>query len=243
MKYYIKSVIDYIDGQLKAVPGSGNRFQMMIPSLPAQETLALANRLAKYCSGNNVQLEFKVAHELAEEWSSQEQAEVKANNYWVSGSLTGLRNAITASDKNELLILVGSAKVTDKGSLSDFHQCDLNNLWIAQLKQSFASWLEDFFNEHNLLFDDQELEQADNILKELAARYDILKISAFLENAVIDSSSAKDAIRELLSQLEPFGLPNLSNCVYQTKRKESFRYYAGSAKDFFSYNIFLEPSK
>ena len=54
MKYYIKSVIDYIDGQLKAVPGSGNRFQMMIPSLPAKVTLELANRLEKYCSGNNI---------------------------------------------------------------------------------------------------------------------------------------------------------------------------------------------
>ena len=243
MKYYIKSVIDYIDGQLKAVPGSGNRFQMMIPSLPAKVTLELANRLEKYCSGNNIQLEFKVAHELADTWTNSEQAEVKANNYWVSGSLTGLRNAITASDTNSLLILVGSAKVTDKGSLSDFHQCDLNNLWIAQLKKSFSGWLEDFFNEHNLLFGDEDLNAANSILKELAASYDILKISAFLENAIIDSSSAKDAIRELLTQLEPFGLPNLSNCVYQTKRKESFRYYASSAKDFFSYNIFLEPSK
>ena len=243
MKYYIKSVIDYIDGQLKAVPGSGNRFQMMIPSLPAKVTLELANRLEKYCSGNNIQLEFKVAHELADTWTNSEQAEVKANNYWVSGSLTGLRNAITASDINSLLILVGSAKVTDKGSLSDFHQCDLNNLWIAQLKKSFSGWLEDFFNEHNLLFGDEDLNAANSILKELAASYDILKISAFLENAIIDSSSAKDAIRELLTQLEPFGLPNLSNCVYQTKRKESFRYYASSAKDFFSYNIFLEPAK
>lgn len=243
MKYYIKSVIEYIAGQLKSISGTGNRFQMMIPSLPARETLELASRLDKYCSSSNVKLDFKVAHELAEEWTSQEQADVKARNYWVPGSLTSLRNAISSTDKNALLILVGSAKVTDKGSLSDFHQCDLNNLWVAQLKQSFAGWLEDFFNEHNLLFGPTEIEQADNILKELASRYDILKISAFLENASIDSASAQEAIRELLSQLSTFGLPNLSNCVYQTKRKESFRFYASSAKDFFSYTAFLEPSK
>lgn len=243
MKYYIKSVVNYIGGQLKTISGTGNRFQMMIPSLPAKETLELANRLDKYCSGNDIHLDFKVAHELAEEWTAQEQADVKVNGYWVSGSLTGLRNAINTSDKNSLLILVGSAKVTDKGSLSDFHQCDFYNLWNAQLKQSFAGWLDDFFNEHNIQFGEAELEQADNILKELSARYDILKISAFLENAEIDGTSAKEAIRELLAQLDSFGLPNLSNCVYQSKRKESFRYYSGSAKDFFSYNSFLEPSK
>ena len=169
MKYYIKSVIEYIAGQLKSISGTGNRFQMMIPSLPARETLELASRLDKYCSSSNVKLDFKVAHELAEEWTSQEQADVKARNYWVPGSLTSLRNAISSTDKNALLILVGSAKVTDKGSLSDFHQCDLNNLWVAQLKQSFAGWLEDFFNEHNLLFGPTEIEQADNILKELAS--------------------------------------------------------------------------
>lgn len=243
MKYYIKSVIEYIDEQLNSVPGTGNRFQMMIPSLPAPETLELANRLTQYCSANDIQLDFKVAHELAQEWTPQEQNDVKINNYWVEGSLTGLRNTINTSDKNLLLILVGSARVTDKGSLSDFHQCDLNNLWIAQLKQSFAGWLEDFFNEYNLLFNDAELEQANGILKELVARYDILKISSFLENVNVDSASAKEAIGELLTQLDTFGLPNLSNCIYQSKRKESFRYYATSAKEFFSYNAFLEPSK
>ena len=191
MKYYIKSVIEYIDEQLNSVPRTGNRFQMMIPSLPARETLKLANRLTQYCSANDIQLDFKVAHELAQEWTPQEQNDVKINNYWVEGSLTGLRNTINTSDKNSLLILVGSARVTDKGSLSDFHQCDLNNLWIAQLKQSFAGWLEDFFNEYNLLFNDAELEQANGVLKELVARYDILKISSFLENANVDSASAK----------------------------------------------------
>ena len=82
MKYYIKSVIDYIAPQVAAIPQEGSRrFQVMIPSLPAQVTLALANRLTEYCLSKDIILVFKVARELAKEWTEQEQADLRENNY------------------------------------------------------------------------------------------------------------------------------------------------------------------
>lgn len=244
MKYYIKSVIDYIAPQVAAIPQEGSRrFQVMIPSLPAQVTLALANRLTEYCLSKDIILVFKVARELAKEWTEQEQADLRENNYLASGSLTGLRNTLSQDESIILSVLVGSARVTDRGSLADFHQCDFNALWGLQLKRSFSGWLENFFNEHNLLFGDQEIKQADEIVKELASHYDLLKISSWLEHLSIDSSSASEAIHEMLTQLEVFGLPNLKNCIGRGRRKDSFPYYTISARDFFNYTAFIEPTK
>ena len=240
MRYYIQSMLQYISKQLEKP--QGDRLQLVIPKLSGKTTLALANKLSEYCFERGVALSFKVAQELALEWTVQEQEELRLKGYLAQESLTELRNRISNGNERSLLILVGSAVVTDRGSLADFHQCNFDCLWRSQMKKSFSAWIEQFFQDRNLLYFDEDIKRMDSILQELENHSDIMKISNWLETVEISSDAAEEAIPEMLTRLDGFGLPNLSRSINRG-RSGKFKDYVANARDFFSYSVFMEPSK
>lgn len=246
MNYYVKSVVSYISDQLAdfTATATGNkRLQFMIPQLPANATLALAQRLEDLCFDNNrtgIELEFKVAPALVQTWGKQDAEQLNAK-YLATGSLTRLRNTVD-NPTPVLQILVGSAKVTDKGSLADFHQCDKNVLWHAQLKNTFSSWIKDCFEIAGIIYDNKNIEHVDSVLKELCERFDILQISNLLEEIPFAGQDGRSAERDLLAALDRFNLPDLQSFKFDNS-KRTFRYYIDSANSFFNYEAFMDPGK
>ena len=110
------------------------------------------------------------------------------------------------------------------------------------MNRSFSSWLSAFFDDVGAFSSPESIAQANVILKELAERFDILKISDLLENVQPVFDSADEIICELLQKLDDFGLPNLSGFCGAPKGR-SFRYYVDSAYSFFSYDAFMDPGK
>jgi DNA phosphorothioation-dependent restriction protein DptH len=243
MTYYVKSIVDYVSRQMAGftATATGNRrLQVMIPRLPCDATLQLSKLLEDLCFNNKIRLEFKVADALIQTWLPQEALELDAK-YRAKGSLTGDRNDIN-NPEPVVQILIGSATVTDKGSLSDFHQCDKSVLWKVQLDSSFSSWLEACFEKAGITYEQSHLDHLDIILGELRARFELYQISELLDDARFTTQDAGEAEKELLSQLHRFNLPNLRSFKFGQKRR-TFRYYVDGATDFFSYSLFLDTGK
>lgn len=243
MTYYVKSIVDYVSRQMAGftATATGNRrLQVMIPQLPYDATLQLSKLLEDLCFNNKIRLDFKVADALIQTWLPQEARGLDAK-YRAKGSLTGDRNAIDNPDP-VVQILIGSAKVTDKGSLSDFHQCDKSVLWKVQLDSSFSSWVEACFEKTGITYEQSNLDHLDTILGELRARFELYQISELLDEARFTTQDGAGAEKELLSQLHRFNLPNLGSFKFGQKRK-TFRYYVDGATDFFSYSLFLDTGK
>lgn len=243
MKYYVKSIVDYVSRQMASftATATGNRrLQFMIPQLPGNATLLLARSLEEICFNSKIRLDFKVADALIKTWQPQEAQQLNPK-YRAKGSLTGDRNAIDNTEP-VVQILVGSAKVTDKGSLADFHQCDKTVLWKAQLGSSFDNWIEKCFEDAGIDYNKEHLEHVNHILCELRERFDLYQISQLLEEIDFNAKDGRDAEKELLSKLQRFNLPNLKSLEFGQKRK-TFRYYVNCANEFFSYEMFMDTGK
>jgi DNA phosphorothioation-dependent restriction protein DptH len=243
MKYYVQSIVDYVSRQMAGftATATGNRrLQVMIPQLPGDATRLLAQSLEDLCFNSKIRLNFKVADALIQTWLPQD-AQILDMKYRAKGSLTGDRNNIDNADP-VVQILVGTAKVTDKGGLSDFHQCDKTVLWNAQLKSSFNSWIEPCFENAGITYEQSNIDHLNTILGELRERFDLYQISLLLDEVKFTAQDGQSAEKELLSMLHRFKLPNLQSFMYGQKRR-TFRYYVDGANGFFSYELFLDTAK
>jgi DNA phosphorothioation-dependent restriction protein DptH len=243
MNYYVKSIVGYVSRQMAdfAATATGSRkLQIMIPELPGDATMQLAKELENLCFDSKVKLIFKVAEALIQTWNLQE-AQQLAPKYKAEGSLTGYRSDISNAEP-VVQILVGTAKVTDKASLADFHQCDRTVIWKAQLESTFMPWIEACFTQFNIEYDDKTLTHVNQVLLELRERFDLYQISQLFDEMRFTAQDGREAERELLSMLARFNLPNLRSFRFDQPRR-TFRYYVNSAYEFFSYEMFIESHK
>jgi len=243
MKLYVKSISDYVSRQMAGftATATGNRrLQMMIPQLPGDATLLLAHSLEDLCFNSKVRLDFKVADALIRSWQPDEAGKLDSK-YLAKGSLTGDRNNIDNVEP-VVQVLVGTAKVTDKGGLSDFHQCDKTVLWKAQLESSFSSWIEACFENAGIEYEQSHIDHFAVVLGELRERFDLYQVSVLLDEVKFTAQDGQTAEHDLLSQLHRFNLPNLRSFKFGQERK-TFRYYVDAAIEFFSYSLFLDTGK
>lgn len=242
MRYYINSIVSYIDSQLQ-VNTQEKTLQIIIPRLEdGRVAVKLGNCLESLCFDKGIQLEYKVAGEQCIRWSAELQSTLQRLDYCASGSLTRLRNELADRSEDILQILVGADYVTDKASLADFHRCDDQTLWEIGLNRSFNRWIKLFFKQYNLECDDKELVHYESILEELHIRFGLLRISNWLEDTTIEAGAANEAFAQLLKNPTAFALPNLSGFINDNKKSLSFRQCLDEAESFFSYSRFLDAS-
>jgi len=146
MNYFANSAWNYIEKKIKKVQKgatAGRLLLVMVPVLPKDTTLVLAETFANKClSDATLKLTLKIANIATDGWSAEELDKAKQHDWLAEGiSLTHYRsNLPSVAGKINLIVLCGADRVTDTGSLSDFHRCDLDTVWQMEMKGSFQSW-------------------------------------------------------------------------------------------------------
>lgn len=254
MKLFSESVFTYIRRQIdrhieQEEPGS--KLLFMMPSVPVTAAVETANLLSDYCAENERLSSplIKFANDLFQEWELSDAPvtkqlidEISAKGWRDErGNLTSYRNAPGAENHLLIVFLIGIDRVTDASSLADFHHCDLQTTWEAELRCSFSSWVRTILEQHSVGYEEETIVHFDSVLNALLERglADILQVSALLED--IDLSTAQDgsdAESILLRGLGCFGLPLFES--YKFSGRRSFGPYIEAAIAFLSYDSFLE---
>jgi DNA phosphorothioation-dependent restriction protein DptH len=249
MKFLAGSTFEYIRRQAER-QGGAQKLMFMAPSFPPSVVLDVGDRLVSYCAAppRLTRPIIKVAQTLVGEWRQSAYSEDRATaalmdeRGWLdaNGNLTAYRNVTAEDDQRTVLFLVGVDRVTDSGSMSDFHHCDLKTIWEHELSRSFGRWVRALFD-GRIGYDDVTVQHFDWILCSLVERglSDVLQISSFLEQLDLSNvQDGHDAERTLLANLGSFGLPQFRAFKFSTPR--AFNAYLDDAAAFFSYHSFLE---
>ncbi|MBT3376946.1 MAG: ATP-binding protein [Lentisphaerae bacterium] len=193
----------------------------------------------------------KVAQSLCTEWrdstdlAAVQIAEEMQSNAWAddTGNLTGYRNAAPKGSKALVVLLMGTDRVTDAASLSDFHHCDYHTIWEVGLKRSFAVWTRSALESASVGYEDDVLRHFDDVLTPLVGKglADLVQVSSLLDE--LDLSAAqdgRDAEGILLQSLGCFGLPSFVG--FQFGGRRTFGPYVDAAVAFFSCDMFMEET-
>lgn len=249
MKFFAQSALDYICRQAEQQL-SNAKMLFMMPSLPPQVVMDVADGLTAYCAQQSKPISptIKVAAPLAQDWRTSDSPKMHdlhqqlAEKGWCDDreNLTGYRNIVSEGDKINLVLLIGVDRVTDAASMSDFHHCDLQTVWERELGSSFGKWVRAALD-NSIGYEDDTIQHFDWILLPLLERglADVLQISSLLQD--LDLSAAqdgRDAERVLLSSLGRFGLPEFGSFMFSTPR--AFGAYLDDAVAFFAYDSFIE---
>ncbi|MHB8993701.1 MAG: ATP-binding protein [Armatimonadota bacterium] len=248
MKLFAATVVEHILRQVQKAP-SGAAVQVMVPSLPAGVVAQMGEMLeTNHLRGQELStLLFRVARELVDHWrQSSEAPEREAEERiqrcgWsdYQGSLTALRNELSG-----LTVLVGVDRVTDRGSLEDFHQCGPEVVWREELQGSFAPWIRTLLEDAHIAYDDSTCPQFDQVLEPLVERglADYVQVSYLLESLALgDCQDGRDALALLLRSLAPLKLPCFIG--FRFGGRASFGPYLTDAVAFYSYDSLLEPAR
>lgn len=248
MKYFTNSVLSHIAKKvtkLQLGDSAGHRMLIMIPAMPEEDLLSIADALASYClADSSIDLNLKIAKVLTDDWTPQGQKRTEDNG-WLDdrGSLTYYRSLAPVSEKLSLVVLCGADRVTDSASLADFHTCDLDTIWQSEMARSFKGWFNSKLQRIGILnVEAEDLKTFDRLLKPLLdyGRGDLLQISDWLEK--LDLDHAVDVLQvqqTILAQLDFFGLPSFTGFPLRQKNK-TLAPYIDKAGSFFSYTLFLE---
>lgn len=248
MIYFANSVVSHISKKVKKLrkgETAGHRMLIMIPAMPEDTLLSIADVISSYCLADpTIALILKIAKVLTDEWSDQGRIHAE-NQGWADdrGNLTYYRNLDPVSRKLSLVILCGADRVTDSGGLADFHTCDPDIIWQSEMKGSFQRWVNAKLQSIGIHSNEvEELKTFDRILKPLLdhGRGDLLQISNWLEN--LDLNHVGDLFqvqKTMLARLDFFGLPSFVGFPLRQKKKR-FAQYIEKAGSFFNYTMFLE---
>ena len=139
--YYAEQLFRSISDQVtKSVGTDDARLQFIISDIAPEDASLLLNKCSGLCHTTNLNLQFWLAEEYRKSWSAADVE--KFEGHFANGNLTQYRNQVVA---NSLQLLLGTNHVTDKGSLSDFYQCDGESLWTESMNGTFKFWIERFF--------------------------------------------------------------------------------------------------
>ncbi|MDD5678852.1 MAG: DUF87 domain-containing protein [Kiritimatiellae bacterium] len=251
MSYFADSAWSYLAKKISHLQkdGAGNRrLLVIVPAFPESTTLTLAETFANRCAADaTLNLTVKIAQVVFErtKWTDHGIGEAKRHN-WADdrGSLTYWRtNTPFMQDKTNLVVLFGADRITDAGSLEDFHHCDLGTIWNVEMKGSFQSWMGEKLKTVGIaVAEPAELREFDRLLKPLIehGRANLLGINDWLQELDLNSAdSARDAMKIMLSRFGTFHLPKFSGFPL-AKRKATLSPYIEKANAFFSYGMFLD---
>ena len=245
MSYFSDSVWSYIEGMIRAIRRTGGDRHLLVtvPRLPEDATIDLAATLTRRCLSNQITLLFKVSDVARRNWSPAAVEEARKNE-WLdeTGSLTSWRNRVPEGKGTSLVVLCGSDGVMDAASLADFHRCDLEVIWQAQMKRSFRSWVVAKLTEAGLEDVMGDAKDYDRLLVPLLeqGKADLLQVGGWLAGLDIrGASSGRDVQRVMLERLVAFNLPSLTRFPLG-RRGASLGPYISRADEFFSYTMFLE---
>lgn len=245
MNYFADSAWNYVAEKLQGLRqgGTGRRLLLTVPHLPENDTLALAGVFAGRCLADHVTLTLKVAETDWRSWTPEAKAKAEGHG-WLedTGSLTAWRNLGAAAGTTSLVVLCGVDRVTDTGSLADFHRCDLATIWHEQMKRSFRSWLSQKLKTVGLGDESTDWKGFDRILVPLMehGKADLLRIGEWLSALDLNQASdARDVQMMMLDALGAFHLPRFTGFPLNRKQA-SLGPYIGKANAFFSYTMFLD---
>jgi len=248
MSYFARTIRDHLERQVtrsRSESTDGRKMIFMVPAMPEATILSIAEAVTSYCiQEDELLLTLKIAANLTETWTPQGQQTVLAKGWKDErGNLTYYRNLPETQGKCTLIVLCGADRVMDAAGLADFHTCDPNLVWVADMGESFKGWALDKLRSsgfHDCTNDD--LETFDRIIKPLLScgRGDLLQISEWLEALNLNQApDIADIPRIMLANLHPFGVPVLSRFPLGQKRKQLSLYINKSA-EFYNYTLFLE---
>lgn len=245
MNLYSQSLCNLICKQTPEIhPAPGTNLIVTIPKLTAHDAQDLLHRLSDFALQNGWSLIFKCADEYknAALWDSATIEDFTAKDHFANGSLTHYRNTLDSTAAT-LTVLIGTALVTDSGSLDDFYSCSEAVLWTEGMEKSFKGWVEDFFDEYGLsVYSNDENNFFYDILSELHEISGLVAISNLL-SMKFSSGSVDEIIAEFLARLDSLRLPNLSGYTRAKSKKRKFRYYTNASSSFISYEGFIDASK
>ena len=251
MSYFADSAWNYLAKmilRLQPEGTGGRRLLVIVPSFPESTTLALAETLASRCiADGTVELTIKVAQVVFSDWSEVGIAKARQHG-WADdrGNLTYYRNLPATPGRTNLVVLLGADRITDAGSLDDFHRCDLDTIWNVEMRASFESWIREKLRTTGLdNVDTKELRDFDRLLVPLLehGKGDLLSIGEWLAHLDLSAAaSAHDAMRIMLGRFGSFGLPKFTGFALRKKRA-TLSPYIEKATAFFAYTLFLEPKE
>ena len=254
MSYFADSAWNYLEqkiGKTKRQAGGadGRRLLVMVPALSEGATLDLAETVANKCAADTkLDLTLKIAQVMTNDWSVAGLAKAR-NHDWLDdrGNLTYYRsNLPPVHGKLGLVVLCGADRVTDAGSLADFHRCDLETVWQAEMRSSFQSWARAKLQSIGIIgVQPAELREFDRLMKPLLeqGRADLLQISTWL--AALDlnaASTVREVLQIMLGKYNTFQLPKFTGFPLGRKRV-TLAPYIEKANAFFAYSLFLDSKE
>lgn len=245
------TIVKYIINETKRNAASILRFIM--PSYPPGLLFKIGTDLEEELirlTDIKVQFKYGIAYRLGQKWAQGEERERSlfqaiCDRGWYneSDNLTSLRHLVKMPGYDCLVVLLaGYEDIYDQASLQDFFHLDQRSLWEICLKGKFTDWVQQALQKYvNPDGNEDTLEKIASTFSDIYqyGLTDPLGVSTFLEG--VDFSTvldAGDAYKLILSNLKPFGLPNM---VGLTKlRKRSISDYIEEAQKFVNYSRFLE---
>jgi len=251
MSYFADSAWNYLTekvDRLQKDGTAGRRLLVIVPSLPEPALLTLAETFSSRCiPDSRLELTIKIAQVTLKNWSSQGVAKAK-QHAWVDdiGNLTYYRNLPANAGKTNLIVLCGADRITDAGSLADFHRCDLDVIWKGEMRGSFQTWVGEKLRSIGLdNVENAELREFDRLLQPLLdhGKADLLSIGEWL--AALDLGPAdtpRDALKMMLGGFDFFQLPKFTGFPLGRKRA-TLSPYIEKANAFFAYTMFLDAKE
>jgi len=251
MSYFADSAWNYlakkIDRLQKDGP-AGRRLLVIVPSLDEDRMLTLAETFTNRCIPNSgLELSIKIALVAIKNWSSEGTAKASRHG-WIDdrGNLTYYRNLPAKPGKTNLIVLCGADRITDAGSLADFHRCDLDVVWNVEMRGSFQTWVGEKLESIGLEdVEPAELREFDRLLLPLLdhGKADLLSIGEWLANLDLNSAdSVRAALKIMLGRFDTFQLPRFTGFPLGRKRT-TLSPYIEKANAFFAYTIFLDAKE
>ncbi len=253
MSYFSESAWDYIErkiSRLRKERSPERRLLAVVPTLIESATIDLASTFTSRCLGApDLHLLFKIAGMTCSNWTPAGIKTAK-QQMWLDDDKeernpTFYRNLPPKPGKINLVVLCGGDRVTDAGSLADFHFCSPENIWRESMKGSFQAWIAKKMKSIGMEgLDSSELKEFDRLLKPLLDQgcTDLLGIDKWLRELDLSScGSWRDVARHLLDQMKIFYLPHFSSFAIGKKRT-TLSPYIEKAQAFFSYAMFLDAT-
>lgn len=248
MSYFADSFWEYIAkkiGRLQKDRTGTGRLLVIVPAFEEAQTLELAEVLQNRClADSSLVLTFKISTGSTKAWSAEGRSKMVSFG-WADdiGDLTYYRNLPPIPEKTNLVVLCGADRISDSGSLADFHHCGLETVWTEEMKSSFQSWvylkLKSIGKENAEAAD---FKTFDRLLKPLIdlGKANLLTLGNWLESLDLSSAdSARDVMKIMLGRFDRFNLPKFTTFPFERKRA-TLSPYIEKAGNFFSYAVFLE---
>ena len=144
IRYYADQLYKVVKDEVARASSGEKRLQFVVSDLGFEDSLSLFTQCNNLADAQGLKLRFWLAEEYKDAWSGKSLGDL--SDHFANGNLTQYRNEI---EPGSILILVGTAHVSDKGSLSDFFHCDGLSLWQDSMHGTFAEWIDRLFAQYD----------------------------------------------------------------------------------------------